>query len=130
MTGVLYGIFAALSILVNIGTQALLVGTLSHPKIILISVLAGTAAGLVSKYLLDRNFIFPPEMGERRFTATNFFHYSATGVVTTLIFWSMEYGFHVAFEQDLFRYFGGVIGLSIGYSVKYRMDKTMVFQSR
>lgn len=92
------------------------------------SILFGTAAGLVVKYWLDKNYIF-------RFRATNAIHdartfmlYSVMGIMTTLIFWAFEFGFQAVFQTKNMRYLGGIIGLGIGYFVKYQMDKRFVFR--
>ena len=48
-------------------------------------------------------------------------------VITTLIFWGTEYTFHLIYETELMRYIGGLIGLAIGFYVKYQLDKKYVF---
>jgi len=48
-------------------------------------------------------------------------------VFTTIIFWGTEIGFDVIFDNDNAKYLGAVIGLSIGYIVKYFLDKKFVF---
>ena len=48
-------------------------------------------------------------------------------MVTTLVFWGTEFAFHLAFQTDAMRYLGGVIGLVIGYAIKYQLDKRYVF---
>ena len=49
------------------------------------------------------------------------------GVVTTLIFWGTEYAFHLIYDTDLMRYVGGIVGLAVGFYVKYQLDKKYVF---
>ena len=49
------------------------------------------------------------------------------GVITTLIFWGTEYAFYLIYETDLMRYIGGIVGLAIGFYVKYQLDKKYVF---
>jgi positive regulator of sigma E activity len=49
------------------------------------------------------------------------------GVFTTLIFWLTEYAFHLVFLTDEMRYIGAILGLSVGYYVKYQLDKRFVF---
>jgi hypothetical protein len=44
-----------------------------------------------------------------------------------LIFWGFEFTFEYLFETKALRYLGGVIGLCIGYVVKYQLDKRYVF---
>jgi putative flippase GtrA len=53
--------------------------------------------------------------------------YSATGVITTFIFWGVEFAFYFLFSFPLARYIGGMIGLIIGYFLKYNLDKKFVF---
>ena len=38
-----------------------------------------------------------------------------------------EYAFHLIFNTDLMRYVGGIVGLAIGFFVKYHLDKKYVF---
>ena len=92
-----------------------------------ISILVGTAMGLPLRYFLEKRYIF-------NFSSKNLVHdgklfiiYSAMGVITTLIFWGMEYAFHLIYDTDFMRYLGGIIGLSIGFYVKYQLDKKYVF---
>ncbi len=49
------------------------------------------------------------------------------GVVTTAIFWSTETAFWVIWHTDLARETGAVLGLAVGYVVKYRLDRRFVF---
>jgi putative flippase GtrA len=53
--------------------------------------------------------------------------YTLMGLVTTVIFWGFEFGFHHLFESKEMRYLGGVIGLAIGYFAKYLLDRRFVF---
>lgn len=91
------------------------------------SVFVGTGAGLVVKYILDKRYIFafkPKNMAEDTRT---FVLYVIMGGITTLIFWGFELVFHYVFETKSMRYLGGAIGLSIGYIIKYQLDKRFVF---
>lgn len=117
-----------IAIAANIGTQDLVIRTYSGAFSILASVVVGTGAGLVVKYLLDKHFIF-------RFRARNFAHdtktfalYTVMGLATTAVFWGFEFSFYHIFETNEMRYLGGVIGLVIGYLIKYRLDKRFVFK--
>jgi len=49
------------------------------------------------------------------------------GVITNFIFWGVEVAFDYTFKTIPMRYTGGVIGLSIGYWMKYQLDKRFVF---
>jgi putative flippase GtrA len=124
---VLYTLFAVLSTAINIGSQILSIWIYEGPFSVEISILVGTAMGLPLRYFLEKRYIF-------NFTSKNLVHegklfvfYSAMGVITTLIFWGTEYAFHLIYDTDFMRYLGGVIGLSVGFYVKYQLDKKYVF---
>ena len=124
---VLYSLFAVLSTAINIGSQMLSIWIYKGPLAVEISILVGTAMGLPLRYFLEKRYIF-------NFTSKNLVHdgklfvfYSAMGVITTLIFWGTEYAFHFIYDTDFMRYLGGIIGLSIGFYVKYQLDKKYVF---
>ena len=124
---ILYGAFSLLSIALNIITQMGVVALLGGAWTIPLSVLAGTATGLFAKYVLDKRWIFRYVPRDRAEDARKFAHYVATGLFTTGVFWGTEYLFHILFHTDMMRYVGGVIGLIIGYALKYRLDKRYVF---
>ena len=124
---VLYTLFAVLSTAINIGSQMLFIWIYKGPLSVEISILVGTAMGLPLRYFLEKRYIF-------NFTSKNLVHdgklfvfYSVMGVITTLIFWGTEYAFHLIYDTDFMRYLGGIIGLSIGFYVKYQLDKKYVF---
>jgi peptidoglycan biosynthesis protein MviN/MurJ (putative lipid II flippase) len=123
----LYAAFAALSIAVNIGSQALSMAVYAGPWAVTLSMAFGTGTGLVCKYVLDKRFVFAHQSRDRKHEAKTFILYTVMGLATTAIFWGTEAAFHVAFESDAMRYVGGVIGLCIGYVVKYRLDARFVF---
>lgn len=124
---ILYTLFAVVSTAINIGSQMLSIWVYEGPFSVEISILFGTVMGLPIRYFLEKRYIF-------NFTSKNLVHdgklfifYSAMGVITTLIFWGTEYAFHLIYDTDFMRYLGGVIGLSIGFYVKYQLDKKYVF---
>ena len=126
---VLYTLFAVVSTAINICSQMLSVWVYKGHFSVEISILVGTAMGLPLRYFLEKRYIF-------NFTSKNLAHdgklyvsYSAMGVLTTLIFWSTEYAFYLIYDTDFMRYLGGIIGLSIGFYVKYQLDKKYVFVS-
>ena len=123
----LYTLFAVLSTAIKIGSQMLSICIYKGRLFVEISILIGTAMGLPLRYFLDKRYIF-------NFTSKNlvhdsklFFFYSAMGVITTLIFWGTEYAFHLIYDTDVMLYLGGTLGLSIGFYVKYQLDKKYVF---
>jgi len=123
-----YTIFAVLATLANIGSQDLAVRVYEGPYSITLSVFIGTGIGLVVKYLLDKRYIFAFQTRDLAHDTRTFMLYSLMGVVTTVVFWGFEFGFQWAFDDKAMRYLGGVIGLAIGYWVKYQLDKRYVFR--
>jgi putative flippase GtrA len=124
----LYSAIALLATVVNIGCQALVVHFYQGEGYLPISVLAGTAAGLPIKYVLEKKFIFLFTANDLGHDTRLFVIYSFLGVFTTALFWGIEYLFHVWFGTDVMRYVGAVLGLTLGYTIKYHMDKHWVFR--
>jgi putative flippase GtrA len=118
-------VLAIVSILINIGAQALTVFVYSGEFNLWLAIFMGTGAGLVSKFLLDKKYVFA--VSEREKGSTEFLLYTSTGVITTAIFWGVEWAFDYYFSTLYMRYVGAVIGLSIGYIIKYQLDKRFVF---
>lgn len=123
-----YALIAILATAVNIACQAAVVALYQGPAYLQLSVLVGTAAGLPVKYVLEKKCIFS-------FTADNLAHdtrlfllYSFLGIFTTALFWGIEYLFHIWFGTDTMRYVGAGVGLSLGYIIKYQLDKRWVFR--
>ncbi len=127
---VLYALFAALATAANIGCQALVIWLYTGPHAVPLSILVGTAAGLPIKYVLEKRHIFGFKADSLAHDGSMFMLYSFMGVFTTALFWGVEYAFHHAFGTDAMRYLGGVIGLTLGYIIKYHLDKRFVFVNR
>ena len=87
----------------------------------------GTLAGLVAKYILDKKFIFYHTPTDKKDNAKKFTLYSLTGIFTTIIFWATEIAFDAISQDPNSKYLGAVIGLSIGYVIKYFLDNKYVF---
>jgi putative flippase GtrA len=124
---VLYTLFAVLSTAINIGSQMLSIWIYKGPLSVEVSILVGTGMGLPLRYYLEKRYIF-------NFTSKNLVHdgklvvlYIAMGFITTLVFWGTEYAFYLIYETDFMRYLGGIVGLSVGFYAKYRLDKKYVF---
>lgn len=124
---VLYTLFALVSTAINIGSQMVSTWVYKGPCTVELSILFGTAMGLPLRYFLDKRYIFKFISKNLIHDGKLFFIYSAMGVTTTLIFWVTEYAFHLIYDTNLMRYFGGIIGLSIGFYIKYQLDKKYVF---
>lgn len=126
----LYAVFAVIATAANIGCQALVIWVYQGPYAVPLSILVGTAAGLPIKYVLEKRHIFGFESDNLAHDGRLFMLYSAMGVFTTALFWGIEYAFHHAFGTDAMRYLGGTIGLTLGYIIKYHLDKRFVFVNR
>lgn len=127
---ILYSLFAGLSTLVNIGSQMLSMFIYDGLYSVEVSIVAGTLAGLPLRYLLEKRYIFSFQSRSFGHDSQLFVLYGFMGVFTTAIFWGTEYAFHLVFITDTMRYMGGVVGLSIGYFIKYQLDKRFVFINR
>ena len=130
VTAVKYALFAVAATTINIAFQYLFIQAYQGPAQLYGAMAAGTIAGLVTKYVLDKRYIFNYVPARRSQEATSFLLYSFTGVFTTGIFWATELTFDALFTDESAKYVGAVIGLSIGYVLKYFLDKTYVFQRR
>lgn len=122
-----YALFAALAAGTNTGVQCLAGLSAEGPWSLYLRMAAGTAAGVIVKYLLDKRFIFYYTPPSRRQEAFKFLLYTSLSVVTTAVFWVTELLFHelLAFEGS--EYLGAALGLTLGYTLKYRLDKRFVF---
>ncbi len=125
-----YTLFAIMATIVNFLTQEAVVTIYSGSLNLELAILTGTVSGLVTKYYLDKRYIFSHYSDTHAQDLQTFFIYSAMGVITTVIFWGFEYGFEYLFNDKTMRYIGGAIGLTIGYYVKYQLDKRFVFTTK
>ena len=126
----LYSLFAALAIVLNLASQEISLQLYQGLYAIYVAIVAGTAVGLLSKYVLDKLFIFNVQTDSLGDDLTRFLAYSLTGVITTLIFWGFELTFDLLFATRQARYAGAILGLTIGYVMKYQLDKRYVFFNR
>lgn len=123
----LYGLFAIISIVANLLAQDITVRLYHLEYRIALSVAVGTVVGLLIKYILDKKFIFRISANNLAHDTSLFAMYTAMGIITTFIFWGFEFTFEYLFHTKSMRYLGAVIGLSIGYFIKYNLDKRYVF---
>ena len=114
----------------NLTAQALVMYFNNNSHAMLLSMLVGTGVGLVTKYILDKRYIFFFKAENLAHDGKLFFLYSVMGIVTTALFWIIEYEFQLIFAAELMRYIGGAIGLILGYLIKYRLDKQFVFVNK
>jgi putative flippase GtrA len=122
-----YSAFAALATVANLLTQRAVLQAGDTTWIFLLAMAAGTLVGLALKFVLDKRWIFQDRETGLKANSRKFSLYTVAGGVTTLIFWGMETAFWLIGRTDLMRELGAVIGLAIGYFVKYNLDKRYVF---
>ncbi len=122
-----YVLFAVLATIANLAMQRLVLAINSEAIGFAIAVVMGTAVGLVLKYILDKRWIFEDHSTGVAQHSRKFFLYSLMGVVTTLIFWVTETAFWIVWGTDAMRELGAVLGLAVGYTVKYQLDRRYVF---
>jgi putative flippase GtrA len=123
----LYFLFAGASSLFNIFCQVLFNLLYHGIYAVQLSILVGTLIGFPAKYFLEKIYIFSYRSKNIKHDVTLFFKYLTMSIITTLIFWSIEWGFHLYFMSDFMRYVGGLIGLSCGFYIKYTLDRKYVF---
>lgn len=122
-----YVAFAAIATLINLGTQRLIFAGGTDPGRFIVAVIAGTVAGLLVKYFLDKKWIFYDDGQGLRAHGRKFLLYVIAGLATTAIFWGTETLFWMASHDPSMRELGAVIGLTIGYVIKYKLDRRFVF---
>ncbi len=128
MIAIKYIIFAIVSTVFNLLFQYLSFSLYHGFLSLYVGMMWGTLAGLVTKYILDKKYIFYHQPKSKKEDAQKFMLYSLMGVVTTFIFWGTEVTFDYIFASEFAKYVGAVVGLSIGYVVKYFLDKRFVFK--
>jgi putative flippase GtrA len=122
-----YTLFAVVATFANILSQDLSVSFYQGQHSLTLSILIGTAVGLGVKYFLDKKYIFYYQTQNMAHDTQLFILYTVMGVFTTLIFWGFELLFQYLYNDKTMRFIGAIIGLSIGYVIKYRLDKHFVF---
>lgn len=128
-----YILLCVIAMATNLGTQGALNWALVHggveERLRLLLVLAGgTMAGLVIKYILDKRYIFDDRSRDLGSHARKFSMYTAMGLITTAIFWISEATVFLIMPTTTGLLIGGALGLSIGYVIKYHLDRRFVFE--
>lgn len=126
-----YALFAGAAILINLLCQnAILLVARQTWFGIYLAILFGNGAGLFFKYVADKYWVFEDGEASLGGNSRKFALYTAFGVLTTLIFWGVELVFHYAFKTQFMTNVGAVLGLSIGYVIKYNLDKHVTFADK
>lgn len=124
-----YALFALAATGLNLAVQYLALQLYAGRFSLYLAMAAGTGAGLVLKYLLDKRWIFAFRTSGPADEARRFGLYTLMGVATTALFWGTELLFHALLPQDWAKYLGGAIGLALGYTTKYFLDRRFVFRA-
>jgi hypothetical protein len=123
-----YAVCAAAATLLNLVAQWLTFRIYPEIRYLALGLVVGTAIGLMSKYVLDKVFIFDDASLGLLDNLHKFTFYCITGIITTAIFWGAEIVFALANNAVSMRYVGALVGLSIGYFTKYHLDRRFVFR--
>jgi putative flippase GtrA len=126
-TAAKYIAFAGIASACNLFLQYCTLTVYAGPFALFAAMAIGTGAGLLVKFFLDKFFIFYHTSQKPSDVSLTFILYSLTGVGTTLLFWGIEVGFDWLFHAPHAKYVGAAIGLSLGYWIKYHLDKRIVF---
>jgi putative flippase GtrA len=124
-----YSVLVILQIFINLLTQFIIRQAYTGPFNFYLALAGGTIAGLIIKYPLDKKFIFNYAPNSISEDAKKFITYTYISVFTTLIFWAVEMAFHLLFDNQIYDYIGGFLGLIIGNFVKYQCDKAITFKT-
>ena len=137
---IMYMLFAVLAILVNVTVQVftaviirLLLGPTADFPIFtfeiwyIVSLGLGTVAGFIFKFIADKFVVFGEDVAEAASTRTarQLGIYFTFAIFTTIIFWGTETLFKILWPPLYL--LGGIIGLAIGYTVKFLLDRQFVF---
>jgi putative flippase GtrA len=122
-----YALFAAIATVANLGTQRLVMRLGEQTLVFMAAVFLGTLVGLVIKYVLDKRWIFFDAGTGLKQHGQKFGLYTAMGLITTAIFWGAESAFWFIWHTEQMRELGAVLGLAVGYVVKYWLDRRFVF---
>lgn len=122
-----YAAFAVIASLANLAAQRLVFLCGTGTVWFVLALGTGTGVGLVIKYILDKNWIFYDQSTGVGAHSQKFPLYVAMGLVTTALFWAMETLPWLLWHSAPLRDAGAVLGLTIGYVIKYRLDRRFVF---
>lgn len=125
-----YIFFALLASFANIFTQRIIFSINQSKIYFIIAIGCGTLIGLITKFYLDKKWIFFDKVKSLKLEGFKFGLYTSMGIFSTLIFWSTETIFWLIWQTDKMREIGALIGLCLGYVIKYNLDKRYVFNKK
>lgn len=122
-----YALSSALATGTNIAVQKGVAWFACGRLSLYVTMLCGAAAALVVKYFLDKRFIFCYRPPSRSDGAVRVILYLTISFFAAAVFWAVEVSVQALFSFAAARYAGAAIGLILGYSLKYELDKRFVF---
>lgn len=126
-----YALFAGAAIVINIAIQNVVLAIFAAAWFsIYVAMLAGNGAGLLFKYTVDKFWVFEDQDRTVQGNSRKFMIYALFGVLTTAMFWGVELAFHYAFQTTTMTNIGAIVGLTLGYVIKYNLDKHFTFRDR
>jgi putative flippase GtrA len=125
-----YAAFAVIATVVQVAARRAVLQFSDTGVYFAAAVRAGTIAGLVVKYLLDRRCIFCDAETGVKDLRRKFFVHTTMGFVTTPIFWLREIASWLIWRANLVRELNAKIGLSIGDVGKRNLDQRFLFTDR
>ncbi len=126
----LYILFAVIATAANLSVQRIILSFNTTNLYFIFALFLGTFIGLLIKYFLDKNWIFFDNTRGLKSQSRKFSAYTIMGILTTIIYWVIETSFWLIWQKDHIREYGALLGLSIGYIIKYKLDKRFVFQRK
>ncbi|HNZ27471.1 MAG TPA: GtrA family protein [Spirochaetota bacterium] len=137
----LYIAFALVSMGVNISVQIIAELVMSTFDIVFfqqkiygnitygfgLKILCATIVAFLFKFLIDKHFIFQNKKDGITKNIRQLFVYGFFAIFTTLIFWGTVFIFKLFLEKIIWEIIGSIIGLSVGYTLKFFLDKKYVF---
>ncbi len=127
---ILYILFAIVATIANLFTQRVVLSFSNTNLFFLFALFIGTLVGLLIKFFLDKNWIFFDSTKGFKSQGKKFGRYTTMGIFSTIIFWGTETIFWFIWQKDNIREFGALLGLLIGYIIKYKLDKRFVFEKK
>ena len=125
-----YVFFAVTATLINLSVQRIIFMERSGSSVFVLAIGVGTLAGLIVKYQLDKRWIFFDINDAVGSLGSKFPLYMFMGGISTVIFWATEALFFILWETEEMREVGAILGLSIGYVLKYQLDLRFVFNNK
>ena len=124
-TGICYAVFCAIATSINVLTQRITIVIAGNR--LFLAMATGAIAGVGIKYILDKKFIFRFVPRARTEDLRTFALYVFMSGITTAVFLATEVLFDRLFHSSYAKYIGALAGLTLGYTLKYFLDKRFVF---